>query len=107
MIDCIFCKIIAKNIPARICYEDEQVLAFDDIHPKAPLHKLIIPKCHISTLNELTDQALAGHLLLVASKLAKELGVADYGYRVSMNCNHGGGQEVYHVHLHLMASPAV
>lgn len=102
--DCLFCKIIRKEIPANIIYEDEMVLAFDDIYPKAPQHKLIIPRKHIATLNDITpeDTQLAGHLLQTAQLLAKQLDIADAGYRVVMNCNAGAGQVVYHIHLHLL-----
>lgn len=102
--DCIFCKIRDGLLPAALCYQDDRVMAFNDIHPKAPFHQLIVPKQHIPTLNDLADADLAGHLLLVAAKLAKNAGIADDGYKVSINCNKGGGQEVFHVHLHLTAS---
>lgn len=104
MTDCLFCKIIAKEIPATILYEDDQVIAFDDIHPKAPCHKLIIPRKHITTLNDLTpeDNSLAGHMLQVVQELAKKLQIAEPGYRVAINCNAGGGQVIYHLHFHLL-----
>ncbi|APX92118.1 histidine triad nucleotide-binding protein [Halomonas sp. 1513] len=100
----LFSKIIDREVPADIVYEDDQVLAFHDINPQAPTHILIIPKKPIATLNDLTeeDQALVGRLPLVAAKLAKQLGFADEGYRVVMNCNENGGQTVYHIHMHLM-----
>ncbi|HVV67781.1 MAG TPA: histidine triad nucleotide-binding protein [Gammaproteobacteria bacterium] len=104
MTDCLFCKIITKEIPATILYEDDQVIAFDDIHPKAPSHKLIIPRKHIATLNDLTteDISLAGHMLHVTQQLAKKLQIAEPGYRVAINCNAGGGQIIYHLHFHLL-----
>lgn len=104
MSDCIFCKIIAKEIPATIIYEDENVIAFDDLHPRAPQHKLIIPRKHIATLNDLSheDMQIGGQLLYTAQQLAKQLGIAEDGYRVVMNCNAAAGQVVYHIHLHLM-----
>lgn len=104
MQDCLFCKILTKEIPAKIIYEDEQVVAFDDIHPQAPQHKLIIPRQHIATLNDMSvlDKALVGHMMFTAQQLAKELGVAEAGYRTVMNCNRGAGQAVYHIHLHLL-----
>ena len=104
----IFDKIISREIPADIIYEDEQVLAFKDIAPKAPVHYLIIPKQPITTLNDANPehQALLGHMMLTAAKLAKEAGVAEGGYRVQMNCNPDGGQVVYHIHLHLMGGRA-
>lgn len=100
----IFQKIIDKEIPATIVFENERVLAFRDIAPQATHHILVIPKKPIATLNDATaeDQAVLGELMLVAAKLAKELGFAESGYRVSMNCNADGGQEVFHIHLHLM-----
>lgn len=102
--DCIFCKIAKKEIPATLIYEDDLVVAFDDLHPKAPFHKLIIPRQHIATLNDVTEKeiALAGRMLHVAQKIAKDLKIADAGYRVLMNVNQGGGQVVFHVHLHLL-----
>lgn len=101
---CLFCDIIERKVPATIIYETENLIAFDDIHPKAPVHKLIIPRKHIATLNDLTqeDSALMGELFLAAQHLAKELDIAEAGYRVVMNCNAGAGQVVFHVHLHLL-----
>ncbi|HBX56932.1 histidine triad nucleotide-binding protein [Pseudomonas sp. UBA2684] len=101
--DCLFCKIVAGDIPARKLYEDDQVIAFHDIGPQAPVHFLVIPKKHISTLNHLTedDKALAGHILLTAQRLATEQG-CDEGFRVVMNCNEQGGQTVYHIHMHVL-----
>jgi histidine triad (HIT) family protein len=104
----IFDKIISREIPADIVYEDERILAFKDIAPKAPVHYLIIPKQPIATLNDANpeDEALLGHMMLTAAKLAKEVGVAEGGYRVQMNCNPDGGQVVYHIHLHVMGGRA-
>ena len=104
MDDCLFCKIINKTIPAEIIYENEKVMAFNDINPQAPIHVLIIPKVHIPTLNDLEKDhdALIGELVLVASSLAKELDISDDGYRTNFNCNDHGGQTVYHIHLHLL-----
>ncbi len=104
MKDCLFCKILNQEIPATIIYEDDQVIAFDDIHPKAPIHKLIIPRKHIATLNDLADEdkLLAGHILYVTQLLAKQLNIAEPGYRVALNCNAAGGQVIYHLHLHLL-----
>ena len=101
--DCLFCKIVAGEIPARKLYEDDQVIAFHDIGPQAPVHFLIIPKKHIRTLNDLNeaDTALAGHILITAQRLAKEQGCDD-GFRVVMNCNELGGQTVYHIHMHVL-----
>lgn len=106
MIDeCLFCKILAGEVPSEIVYEDEHILAFNDLYPKAPFHVLIIPKKHIATLNDLedADTELAGRLFAVARKIADEKGFADDGYRMMMNCGEGGGQIIFHMHLHLMA----
>lgn len=102
--DCIFCKIIAGEIPANIAYEDDRLLAFHDISPQAPSHLLIIPKRHIATLNDLNsdDADLISHMVLIATKLADEQSLAKSGYRLVWNCNEQGGQEVFHIHLHLM-----
>ena len=102
---CAFCKIVAGELPARMVYEDERVAAFHDINPVAPLHILVVPRRHIATTNELDehDEALMGHLLLTAKRIAREYGVADDGYRLVLNCNHDAGQTVFHIHLHLLA----
>ena len=101
--DTLFTKIINREIPAKIIYEDDQVLAFHDIAPQAPVHFLVIPKKPIRTLNDLTeeDKPLMGHVLFTAQRLAKELGCED-GFRVVMNCNEQGGQTVYHIHMHVL-----
>ena len=103
--NCLFCKIAHKEIPATIIYEDQDVIAFDDIAPHAPTHKLIIPRLHIATLNDLdeTQLLILGKLIYTAQKIAKSLGHAEAGYRVVMNCNQGAGQTVFHIHLHLLA----
>ncbi len=102
--DCIFCKIAQGQIPAKLLYQDDQVIAFPDLNPKAPHHVLIIPRRHIPTLNDATadDTQLLGHLVQVARGLALQLGIAEEGYRILMNCNEGGGQAVFHIHLHLL-----
>ncbi len=100
---CLFCKMVAGEIKPEVVFEDESVLAFKDINPQAPLHILIIPKTHISTLNDLADTQLAGHLLQTATQIAKNNKVSEDGYRTVFNCNPKGGQEVYHLHLHLLA----
>ncbi len=107
--DCLFCKIIAKEIPAQIIYEDDNVVAFNDINPQAPFHGLIIPKKHISTLNDMDQQDtdLVGQMVLAAGKIAKEKGFAEDGYRTVFNCNPHGGQTVYHIHLHLLGGKAM
>ncbi len=103
MTNCLFCKMVEGDIKPDVLYEDESVLAFRDINPQAPIHILIIPKTHISTLNELDDTQLAGQLIQTAAKLAKIENIAADGYRTVFNCNAKGGQEVYHLHLHLLA----
>ena len=105
MSDCLFCRIVAGELPAKVLYQDDDVMAFHDINPQAPLHALIIPRKHIATLAELPeeDTELAGKLFQVAKKIAAEQGYAESGYRVIMNCGKHGGQVVYHIHLHLLA----
>ena len=105
MSETIFDKIISKAIPATIIYEDEDVLAFNDINPQAPIHFLVIPKKRISTINdiEVEDCAVVGKLSMVAAQIAKEQGFAEEGFRTVMNCNQYGGQTVYHIHLHVLA----
>lgn len=107
--ECIFCKIAQKQIPANIIYENEDVIAFDDLHPRAPIHKLIIPRKHIATLNDVepSDEVLTGKMLYAAQELAKKYGIAEEGYRVVMNCNAGAGQAVFHIHLHLLGGRAL
>lgn len=104
MTDCLFCKIIAKQIPANIVLENESVLVFRDIHPQAPVHLLCIPKLHIATVNDIqTAQAsVLADLLFAAQEAAKNEGIAESGYRLVMNCNEDGGQTVFHIHLHLL-----
>jgi histidine triad (HIT) family protein len=100
----LFTKIINGEIPADIVYRDDLVTAFRDIHPAAPVHILIVPNKVIATVNDLTeaDEPVAGRLLLVAKKLAAQAGIAESGYRLIINCRDHGGQEVYHLHLHLI-----
>lgn len=109
MSDCLFCKIASQKIPASIVYEDASILAFRDISPQAPTHILIIPKQHITTLNDLgtEDVPLLGHMVLTAQKLAQMEGIAESGFRLTMNCNRDGGQTVYHIHLHLLGGRAM
>jgi histidine triad (HIT) family protein len=104
MPETIFSKIIKREIPADIVYEDDEILAFRDINPQAPTHVLIIPKAEIATVNDLQpDQAeLTGRLVLTAQKIARQEGIADDGYRLVVNCNRHGCQEVFHLHLHLI-----
>ena len=105
MTQCVFCKIVAGETPAAIVYDDDQVLAFRDIQPEAPVHIIIIPKRHIATLNDLTpaDAELIGRMHLAARQVALDLGVAESGYRTLINCNRDAGQYVFHVHMHLLA----
>ncbi len=102
--DCIFCKIAQKEIPSKIVYEDDQVVAFEDINPQAPVHILIIPRKHIHNNLAISeeDASLIGHLFLIANKIASEKGIAERGFRTVMNCNAEAGQTVFHVHLHLL-----
>ncbi|MCS7263764.1 MAG: histidine triad nucleotide-binding protein [Armatimonadetes bacterium] len=104
MESCIFCRIVEKELQSKIAYEDEEVVAFHDINPQAPIHVLIVPRKHIPTLNEATEEerSLLGKLMLVAQKLAKELGTAESGYRIVLNTNKDAGQSVFHIHLHLL-----
>ncbi|CUS49086.1 MAG: histidine triad (HIT) family protein [Idiomarinaceae bacterium HL-53] len=103
--DTLFTKIIQREIPAEIVYEDDLALAFKDINPQAPVHLLIIPKEPIATTNDIqqTQRELVGHLFWVAGQIAREQGFAEDGYRTVMNCNEHGGQTVYHIHVHLLA----
>jgi histidine triad (HIT) family protein len=104
MTDCLFCKLLAGQIPAAIVYEDERVVAFRDINPQAPTHVLVIPRRHIATLNDLgpDDDGLVGELVRRAAAVAREQGHAERGYRVVFNCNADAGQTVFHIHLHLV-----
>jgi histidine triad (HIT) family protein len=105
----IFSKIIRQEIPTELLYQDELVSAFRDISPRAPTHILIIPNRLIPTLNDANegDELALGRMMTVAAKLAKQFGIAEDGYRVIMNCNRHGGQEVYHIHLHLVGGKAL
>jgi len=103
MTDCLFCRMAAGEIKPNVVFEDDELLAFKDLHPQAPLHVLIIPKRHIANLNELNDELLGGRILTAAAVIAKQLGFADSGYRTVFNVNVDGGQTVPHLHLHLLA----
>ncbi len=109
MTETIFSKIIKREIPADIVYEDDDVLAFRDINPQAPTHILIIPKKEIATANDISesDETLLGKMTRIGAKLAHQEGIAESGYRLVMNCNKDGGQEVYHIHLHLLGGRAM
>src|ERR1700737_3179190 len=100
--NCLFCRIIRKEIPAKIVWEDANSLAFRDIDPKAPTHVIVVPKVHVASLNEATDAAMLGRLLLAAREIASEEGIAESGYRVVLNTGAGAGQTVFHLHLHLL-----
>ena len=104
MTDCIFCRIVAGEIPAKVILDTESVVAFHDLNPAAPQHALVIPRRHIATLNDATedDRALLGELMLAGAEVAGLLGCAEKGYRTVMNCNQDGGQSVYHMHLHVL-----
>ena len=104
MSDCIFCKIINKELPSTVVYEDEEILAFRDINPVTPVHVLVIPKKHISNLNEVEpeDEAVIGKIYNVIKQIAKKEGIAEKGYRIIVNCGEDGGQEVKHIHFHLI-----
>ncbi len=105
MSDCLFCKIVRREIPGAIVYEDDRVLAFNDISPQAPTHVLIIPKRHIATLNDLTpeDDGIVGEMVRCAAGVAKARGLSTGGYRTVFNTNREAGQTVFHIHLHLLA----
>lgn len=107
--DCMFCKIAAGEGDGRVIYQDELTIAFWDIHPAAPVHILIVPKKHINSVNEVSaeDEALLGHLLLVAKQIAQAQGVSESGYRLSINTGPDAGQSVFHIHVHLMAGKAL
>lgn len=104
MSDCLFCKMVNGDIKPAIVYEDDDILAFRDVNPQAPLHVLVIPKRHIATLNDLDaeDAELIGRMTLVARQIAKDEDIAEDGYRTVMNCNAHGGQTVFHVHMHVL-----
>ena len=101
---CIFCKIIAGEIPAEILFQDDDVLCFRDVAPQAPTHMLVIPKKHIGSIAELeeADTNIAGKILVTATRMAKEQGISESGYRVVMNCGDEGGQTVGHIHMHVL-----
>jgi len=104
MPDCLFCKIITREIPSSVVYEDDRVFAFNDINPQAPTHVLVVPRKHIATLNDLTsdDDQLAGEIVRRAAAIAKQRGISNGGYRTVFNTNSEAGQTVFHIHLHLI-----
>jgi len=103
-VDCIFCRIAGGELQSDILYQDDKVVAFPDVSPRAPVHILVIPRAHIDSVADLTeaDASLMGHMVLVANRLAREAGTADKGYRLTVNCGSGGGQVAPHLHLHLL-----
>jgi len=107
--DCLFCKILAGEIPADLVYESETAVAFRDINPQAPTHVIVIPRKHIATINDIgqDDQEIVGSLYTAAKEIAAEAGIADEGYRAVMNCNEGAGQSVFHIHLHVLGGRAL
>lgn len=104
MVDCIFCKIIEKKLPADVVFEDEEVMVFKDIKPKAPIHFLIVPRKHIASVNEIEekDKDVIAMLLLAAKKIAEKNNLKDSGYKLTINVGEGAGQEVPHLHIHLL-----
>lgn len=104
MAESIFTKVINREIPASIVYEDDEYIAFDDISPQAPVHILIVPKKPIATINDVdeSDSAMLGKIFVIAKKIAKDKGISDDGYRLVFNCNEGAGQTVFHIHCHLI-----
>ena len=107
--DCLFCKIAAGEIPVSKVYEDDRLIAFNDINPQAPMHVLVVPRRHIATLNDLSaaDEALVGAMVRAAAAIAKERGVDGPGYRTVFNCNAQAGQTVFHIHLHVLGGRAM
>ena len=105
MSDCLFCKIVARHIPAKVVYEDERLIVIEDINPQAPLHCLVIPRQHVATLNDLTasTDSLVGEMTRRAAAIARDRGYADRGFRTVFNRNREAGQTVFHIHLHLLA----
>lgn len=102
--DCIFCKIAHGEIPCKKLYEDDDIIAFDDIQPQAPVHFLVVPKVHVPTMDDLSEEhgAVVAKLMLTGAKLARDKGVAETGYRQVINCREAGGQVVYHLHVHFL-----
>jgi histidine triad (HIT) family protein len=105
---CIFCRIIQRDLPAKFVYEDESVVAFEDLHPQAPVHVLVVPRKHLASLNEMAeqDESLVGRLFAVAARLARQKAVDETGYRAVINTGSGAGQSVFHLHLHLLGGRA-
>jgi histidine triad (HIT) family protein len=104
MDQCIFCRIVERSLPAKIVFEDDEIVAFEDTHPQAPVHTLIVPRKHLASLKDATaeDAALLGRMITVATQLARERGLETRGYRTVINTGSGAGQTVFHLHLHLL-----
>jgi histidine triad (HIT) family protein len=104
MEDCLFCKIVNNEIPAELIFEDDRIVAFNDINPQAPVHVLIIPKEHFASLNDIPEEKkdILGHILLRARQIAQNLGIQENGYRIVLNTARDSGQEVFHIHFHLL-----
>jgi histidine triad (HIT) family protein len=100
--DCLFCRIIRQEIPAKLVFEDEHCVAFRDINPQAPVHVLVVPRDHVPSLNQAHNPAMLGHLQLAAAEIAKREGIAEPGYRTVITTTRGAGQTVFHIHLHLL-----
>lgn len=100
--DCLFCRIVRREIPATVVFEDDHVVAFRDINPQAPTHVVIVPREHVASLNDAPDAVLIGRLSLAAAKIARTEGIAESGYRTVVNTNRDAGQTVFHIHLHLL-----
>lgn len=105
--DCLFCRIVRKEIPATIVLSDDHLVAFRDINPQSPVHVVIVPREHVASLNEATDAEMLGRLSLAAAEIARREGVADSGYRTVVNTNRAAGQTVFHIHLHLLGGRAL
>ena len=100
--DCLFCRIIRREIPATIVFEDEHCVAFRDVGPKAPTHILVVPRQHVSTLDDVTDPLLIGRVMSAAAEVARQEKIVEAGYRTVINTNAGGGQTVFHLHVHVL-----
>jgi len=109
MPDCLFCRIIAREVPATIVYEDDRALAFRDLHPQAPTHVLVVPRTHVAIIDDIEEshEADIGHLFRVAAEVAKKEGLTSRGYRTVMNCGEEAGQSVFHLHLHVLGGKAM
>ena len=107
MNDCVFCKVISKDLPSKVVYEDFDLIAFHDISPLAPVHVLIVPKKHMASITDAQDEAVVAKAIMLAGKIAKELGIAESGFRLVSNVGQDGGQTVHHLHFHLLGGKAL